>query len=48
MTAVLQADGFCIYLLNYSYDDKGKKIVHLNDLHLTKWLFGSCMTSSGI
>ena len=44
------ADVFGIYLLNYSYVDIGhrKEIAHLDDLYLTKWLFGSFMTSSGI
>ena len=34
---------FGIYLLNYSYVDIGhrKEIVHLDDLYLTKWIFGS-------
>ena len=44
------ADIFGIYLLNYSYVDIGhrKQIVHHDDLYLTKWIFGSSMTSSGI
>ena len=44
------ADVFGIYLLNYSYVDIGhrKEIVHLDDLYLTKGIFGSYMTSSGI
>ena len=44
------ADVFGIYLLNYSYVDIShrRETVDLDDLHLTKWLFGSYMTSSGI